>query len=426
MRKISILLGLILLTSTLFCISTYGTQTDDSQTITIDDLAGYEQLLGGGQSQEELKKEYEKNLKDISDYYDSYTRPDTVRAKVIQAGKEQIEYKSDNYYGVYEEKYQEMKIRILEGQFKDKEIDTRYMLSSDSLGNIKIPKIAVGNVVPVVITPNDSGTEVASADIISTDISVERIGWIIVLVVLTLILLFIYTDIKKLSMIIPIIVFVDLIFVVMMPLVLKGVSSILIASAIAIIMIFLNSTLRVGLNKINIVATIGAVLAASVTLLLTLSFGGLLKFSGSTIEAAQLAEIITKRNINLYELSISMIILASSIVCSDVACKVAKKIHEEKKDAQMLSRILSDSKGIIASRLNIIAVLIISFTLPKYLLLLLFKYSTYDILNSEILFTDITRALLLMIALIISVPLTTIIGRLLYKKEEISQINVQE
>jgi uncharacterized membrane protein len=428
MKRISIFVGLIIIfilafNATVFCTET---TTENSQVVPIENLDDLGQITEGGQTQAELKQQFESNIKDLSSSYDKYQREGTVRAKVLKAGEVKSIYESDYYYGVYEAKFQEITIEILNGKFKGKQIDSQYILTADVLGNIKIPAIKPGDVISVGLTLNDAGTDIASAELLSLDVSVERMWWALILIILILVLLFIYTDLKKFAMLIPIIVFIDLVFLVMIPLVIKGISPILLSVIIALITIFINSTLRVGLNKKNIIASLGAVFGVIATLLLALAFGSLLKFSGNVLEASQLAENSVKRNINLYELSISLIVLASSIICSDAACKLSKKIHEEKKDKQLISRVLLDSKKMIASRLNIIAILILTFTVPKWLLLSLYKYSAYEFLNSEIILTDLVRASMLIFALIITVPLTTIIGRLLYKNEEISEINVQE
>ncbi len=203
---------------------------------------------------------------------------------------------------------------------------------------------------------------------------------------------------------------------VLFPSIIHGFSPVLMSIGVASLMIILGSYITHGFNKVTTSAVIGMVLTIICTgLLAYISIHGA-KLTGFSSDESLSLNIDTNGSIDLAGLLLGGIIIGLLGVLYDAAIGQAVAVDELHKIGPHLSknvifkRALRMGREHIGALVNILAIAYVGASLP---LLLLFYQSGADFsltVNSEIFATEIIRAMVGSIGLILAVPVTTAIA----------------
>lgn len=200
------------------------------------------------------------------------------------------------------------------------------------------------------------------------------------------------------------------------PGILQGFSPVLMSIGVASVMIILGSYITHGFNKVTTSAVIGMVATIIVTgLLAYVSINGA-KLTGFSTEESVYLNMDTNGSINFAGLLLGGIIIGLLGVLYDAAIGQAVAVDELHQVGPHLSRTVIFRRALrigrehIGALVNILAIAYVGASLP---LLLLFYQSGADFsmtINGEIFATEIVRAMVGSIGLILAVPVTTIVA----------------
>lgn len=369
----------------------YSSGEKDDGAIYLDSYEDYIKALGNVDEQQVYKEEYLSNLANTVMNYDLTQRTDVVKARVLSVDAKKEYYSYDNY-GVSKISYQPINVQVMEGKHKGETYDVSYILTADSYENLKVKQLKANQKINVII--NESGDE-SYAYATTVDSAVNRVPVTITLILITLALIIIYLGKFGFKILPQMILLADMILLVFVPELFAGRSLLWLTIVTALLYIIVESIIKVGLNSKTVAAifsTIAVTIALTVLLVVVSNFAN---FSGITYEILNMLETFPKGTIDFYMLYLSSFILLCVIVTSNISC-MAINANGDKKQI----------KENIAEKLPLFIGILFVSIIPKYLYLLISKYTYNEIINSEMLLTDIYKMLFLIIAMVVTVQIT--------------------
>lgn len=401
--------------------------TTDDNTIYLDDYSQYQALISGMDQQEENRKAYEEKVKEDIEEYESASRTKVYKAKVVEAGEKEVDYSTYGYYGYYyKTSYQPLKIELLEEPYKGEQIDDfNYILTCDSYENIKLPMVKKGDVINVVVTQMEDGELYAAPA--SYDAPAVRWQWVIFLMILTIIIMLIYAGKHGAKALIIFVLFADLMIIVGANSVISGVNIAFLIAVISMLTALVYAVLKLGNRAEAYVAILSSLIVTFVIALLILGFDSISKLCGITYEATYLMEYIMPRltstgeivqTVDFHAFSIGITSLVAFAVSIVVSCEVVKVYEKNKNSRNALQDTADEIKEYLADKMMLVGMILLVLIVPKYLILLANKYSFAEIINSEILISEISRALFAVIAIALTAPITALLSRFVAEGEE--------
>lgn len=357
----------------------------------------------------------QENLDIDTEDYIQESEPLYVKAKVLEACKPYIEEVS-----TYQIKYQDVKVEIKEGDFKGEILDAKYTVSYDLEGKIEGYPLDEGNVVEIEV-PLINGEINLAGEIIVHDI--DRSGYIIILFVLFLLIILIVGKIQGLKAIIAFIITMLAIFFFMLPQIINGHNAIFITILTSVIVIIVSFVIISGLQKKSIAAMIGTSGGIICAGIVALIFGVLAKLSGGQEEAMYLSMNSQNIPFNFKDLLFSGIVIASLGAAMDVGMSIASALDELKqKNPNMVAKDLFKSgmnigADVIGTMTNTLILAYVGGAINTVLLFMVNNVPLDEILNIEMIATDVISALAASVGVIFSVPITAMAYAILNNKK---------
>ena len=406
MKKfLSVLFTFILVFSSVNCFATdvdsdsgdhLHTWYDDysGDTEYLEDYSDYEDLINSMDEQEYYKSSYEQMITETVENYNNATREKLYKAKVLEATEPETYY--GYYQYLYKSVYQVLKIEILDG-------------------------------INVSVTEDDSGTVYAYSS--SIDSPVVRWGWIAALIVLALILVCIYVGKPGMKMLVPILLVVDLIIMVVVPLMFSGTNMMLLLGVVVLLSTITICVLNLGIRAKTFVAILATLIMTFVLVLAMYGFDNLAYMSGITYEITSFVESILPRVINsevetamdLHAMNIVMTALMAFFAFAPIVCKTIDVYDKKKNEEKSVLNTVEEMKEFVADKIATIVPILFTLVIPKYMILIINKCSLNEIINSEVLGSDIVRILFILITIAIAAPLTAGAGKLLIDDDDTSK-----
>ncbi|MDQ2933098.1 MAG: YibE/F family protein [bacterium] len=216
----------------------------------------------------------------------------------------------------------------------------------------------------------------------------------------------------------------------LLPSVLNGFSPVLVSMGVSSLIIILGSYITHGFNRSTSSAVIGMVITIIFTGILayaSIHFG---RLSGFATEEAVYLNLNTKGTIDFAGLLLGGMLIGLLGVLYDAAIGQAVTVDELRQVGPHLTRSIIFRRALrvgrehIGALVNTLAIAYVGASLPLLLLLYNSGVGTQVLVNQEIFATEILRAMVGSIGLIITVPITTLIAVLmLVKKPDISTVN---
>lgn len=330
-------------------------------------------------------------------------------AQVTEVAKEEL--KADQYIEKVELGYQNVKIKMLEGPYKGKEYDIINNISR--LYNFKVAK---GTKVVACMYFNEGKLN----DIAIT--SYKRSHVLITLMALFVIITILVGGFKGVKSILALIFTLICVIFLMMPLMIRGVNPILSAILIAIISISITMTLVSGINKKTLAAITGTFIGVIVAGIIAYGFGKWAHLSGITMEDSESIMYIAETT----GLKVSGILFAGILVASlgavmDVAMSISSSIFEiydvnEKMTLKELFKSgMNIGRDIIGTMTNTLVLAFAGGSITTMILLYSANMWTTQLINLDILGTEVIQSLAGTIGIILTVPITAIISAYLCK-----------
>ena len=314
-----------------------------------------------------------------------------------------------------EGEYQNVKLKIISGKYKNKIIDVENNLSSNFAYDIIVKD---GDKVVVSIEEIEDG----NVDVFITDYM--RQHYIFYLTILFILLIIIIGKKKGLKSVLTLIITIFAIMKILIPMILKGANpipiTILISIAITVLTIFVVG----GINSKSISAILGTSGGVLIAGLIAYFVGSNVKLTGlSSEEAMMLAYIPQEVNFDFRSLLFSGIILGSLGAVMDVGMSISSAIEEiynansniTRKD--LFTSGMNVGKDIMGTMTNTLILAYTGSSIPILLLFMAYETSMIKILNLDIIATEVIRSLAGSIGLVLTIPLTAFIASVLIKKD---------
>jgi len=207
-----------------------------------------------------------------------------------------------------------------------------------------------------------------------------------------------------------------MIYWLVLPMISGGSNPIFVVLIFSIIAIPITFYLSHGVNRKTNVAVVGTFISLVITVVLSAIFVNWAKLTGFTTDEASFLQILKGGSFNMSGLLLAGIIIGMLGVLDDVTVSQASVVFQLKNAnkrmnfTELYKRSMDVGKDHIASMINTLVLVYAGASLP---LLLLFTDSSHtfaQVINYEIIASEVIRTLIGSIGLVLAVPVTTFIA----------------
>lgn len=308
---------------------------------------------------------------------------------------------------------QVVKVKILNGKYKDKEFIIENNLSGNPAFDINVKK---GDDVLLGIeeTPGEAVL------IYITDFVRDK--YIFMLILIFIFLLVLIGGIKGVKSVITLSITAFIILGFMLPLILKGFNPIWVTILSATIITVITFFVIAGINIKSISAIVGTVGGVVFAGVLAYIVGSLVKLTGlSSEEASMLMYIPQQTTFDYRGLLFSGIIIGTLGAVMDIGMSISsamyelRTIHPDITPKELYKSGLNIGKDVMGTMSNTLILAYTGSSLQLLLLFLAYETSLLDIINLDLIATEFVRALVGSIGLIIAIPITALSTGLILK-----------
>ena len=314
-------------------------------------------------------------------------------------------------------RYQHLKIEILDGNHKGETMTIRHTIERIMPGYYIFK---TGDKLLIRATEESNGK-------IETVKIQEKVRdtQVYLIVGLFVVLLLLIGGFNGLKTLISLIIAVAMIFFGYIPLIIRGVNPILASLGISIPVVIITLLIISGRNIKTLVAIIGTSLGVVISGVLAFVFGNFANLTGLADDSSiSLAYIPQFRNLDYKGILFGTILIGAIGAIMDVAISIASALYEINdldKNISKKNMIISGmniGKDMMGSMSNTLILAYVGTTLHLIILFIVYKIRFIEIINLDSIATEIIRAMAGSIGLIITIPMTVIIGTAIYKKKK--------
>ena len=313
-------------------------------------------------------------------------------------------------------RYQHLKIEILDGNHKGETMTIRHTIERIMPGYYIFK---AGDKLLIRATEDNGKIETVKIQEKVRDTQVYLIVGLFVA------LLLIIGGIKGLKTLVSLVIAVAMIFFGYIPLIIKGVSPILASLGISIPVVIITLIIISGKNIKTFVAIIGTSLGVIISGILAFIFGNFAHLTGLADDSSiSLAYIPQFRNLDYKGILFGTILIGAIGAIMDVAISIASALYEINdldKNISKKNMIISGmniGKDMMGSMSNTLILAYVGTTLHLIILFIVYRIRFTEIINLDSIATEIIRAMAGSIGLIITIPVTVVIGTAIYKKKK--------
>ena len=208
-------------------------------------------------------------------------------------------------------------------------------------------------------------------------------------------------------------------------LLIKGINPILASLGISIPVVIITLIIISGKNIKTLVAIIGTSLGVIISGILAFVFGNFAHLTGLADDSSiSLAYIPQFRNLDYKGILFGTILIGAIGAIMDVAISIASALYEINELDSNISKknmIISGmniGKDMMGSMSNTLILAYVGTTLHLIVLFIVYRIRFVEIINLDSIATEIIRAMAGSIGLIITIPVTVVIGTAIYKKKK--------
>ena len=379
-------------------------ESDEDYEKVLNEVQGSNVNSEASSDDEQLKEYYEQYQDYIKDYYNSYERPQVNSAKVIEAEESKETYEIVDYYSVAKYLIQNIKVELLDGEYKGSQISIEYVRTGDSMDNIHFAPLKVGDTIFVQVDKDESGELVAN--VTNTWSFVSRSGMIIVFAVIAFLLLIIYGGKKGINSGLISIIAIVFSIVIISNSAYMGFGVIGTGILFILCLILTISMAYLGLTKTTLKAICVSVVMTLFAFVLVWFMSLITRTVGVTFEIAAIAENIILHNINFEHLYYVITLAIASAFITNATCSAIRRIDRE--CPEEFEEKIYACKDVIISNVVLCVVTMIVLYIPNHLLLINNKFTMTEQLNSETFVAEAIRMISTVICIVMTIPCVSI------------------
>ena len=333
--------------------------------------------------------------------------------KLISEEKQEIEGGPISTLQIFE-------VNITNGPFKGETIEVSNLLEEDSVYNIEVNE---GDRIFVILEV-DQEANIVNAYATGT----IKDNYLVIITVLFTVLLIIIGKFKGLRAFIALAITAVAVVKILLPLILKGYNPIVISVMIGLGVTIVTLLIISGINRKSLSTIIGTSSGILIGGTLALIFGNLSNLTGlSSEEARMLAYIPQDIDFDYRGILFSGIILASLGAVMDVSMSISSSMFEiAKADPTirkngLISAGMNVGRDIIGTMSNTLILVYIGSSVPLMLLLLAYEIPFIEIINKDLIASEIIRALSGSMGLILAIPITVFVSAGMFNRKYISR-----
>ncbi len=203
---------------------------------------------------------------------------------------------------------------------------------------------------------------------------------------------------------------------ILIPLILKGVNPELPTILICIILLTINFLIVSGFNKKSFSAILGTTLGLSTSAILLFISGNILRITGINDEDVQtLSTIVIGSTLNFKGIFFTCVMLGSLGAIMDIGITISSTMYEIKNnnpsisEKELIKSGMNVGKDIMGTMTNTLILAYIGSSLIVLLILLSYNMSFIEIINQDIVASEVLKALIGGISIILTIPCTVFI-----------------
>ncbi|MET3617273.1 putative membrane protein [Peptoniphilus olsenii] len=312
-------------------------------------------------------------------------------------------------------RYQHLKIKILNGNYKNEELIIKHTIERIMPGNYIFKP---GDRLLLRVTEKN-----AKIDTVKIEEKV-RDTQVIIITILFITLLILFGKLSGLKTLLSLVLTLGLIFGVYIPLILKRFNPLLTSVFISIISVVVALLIIMGKNLKTKVAIIGTICGIICSAILSVIFGKFTKLTGFTNESAiSLFYIPHFRDMNFQGILYGTILIGAVGAIMDIATSISTSLYELKNINKDISKKelfksgINIGKDILGSMSNTLILAYVGSTLHMIILFIVYKIQIIEIINLDEVASEIVRSVAGSIALLLTIPFTVIVGANLFSKK---------
>ncbi|EGY80002.1 YibE/F family protein [Peptoniphilus indolicus] len=313
-------------------------------------------------------------------------------------------------------RYQHLKVKFLNGKYKGEELTIKHTIEKIMPGNYIFK---VGDKLLLRVTEEDS--------VIDTVKIQEKVRdkQVFMIVGLFIILLCVFGGISGVKTLLSLIFTLSMIFAVYIPLILRGYPPLLTSIIISIVAIIGTLFIIAGKSSKTTISIIGTSIGVICAGILAVIFGKYAALTGLAEDSAiSLAYIPQYRNMNYEGILFGTILIGAIGAIMDVAISIAsalyelKSINNEISKNEMIKSGMNIGKDMLGSMSNTLILAYVGSTLHLIILFIVYRIRMTEIINLDSIATEIIRAMAGSIGLLLTIPVTVIIGANYYCRKK--------
>lgn len=302
--------------------------------------------------------------------------------------------------------YQQIKIKILTGKYTDEEFNIRNPMSRTYNVHTK-----PGD--KIIISIEEEKSEIKSISVFNY----KKEHAVYILVALFFVVLLVFGGMKGLKSFISLVFTGVLIIFFMIPLFFKGYSPIPLTILTVAITTIVTIVMVDGINKKTIAAIAGTILGVIIAGLISYISSRLANLSGLTMnEAEELMYIAGVKDLKVRGLMFSAILIAALGAIMDVAMSIASSTFEIHKTnpkisfKNLLASGLNIGRDIMGTMSNTLILAFIGSSLNIIILLMAYEMPYTQLINLDLIVTEVVQSVSGSIGIILTVPITAMIS----------------
>lgn len=343
---------------------------------------------------------------------------ESYKAEVVHAGEI---YNTD----IDKTKYQDVIVKIKEKEYKNQEFKAVYTVQVEN--GILQKVLSSGDTVFVLLNKGEDGKITATIE------DLYRIPYLVVVVFIFFLLVIVIGGKQGIKTLISLIITTLSIFYILIPMIIKGHSAIWSSVLICTIISIITFIIIAGFKRKTLVAVLGTTVGVVISGVIAIIVGKLGSITGlGDCEAQTLIYVAKDMSIDLNGLLFAGILIATVGASMDIAMSISSAMTELAQKVKNISvreliksgmNIGKDAMGTMA---NTLIFAYVGESLMLIILLVLNGSSLINIINSDIIATEVLRGLCGTIGMISAIPITTFIFGALHKLFPVKRDIVEE
>ena len=312
---------------------------------------------------------------------------------------------------------QNLVVKVLSGNKKDKEYNATYTVNSKEDSNFKFDVLKKGDKVYLTIDERMEEPVVYVS-------GVQRHTSLIVLATIFLLSILLVGGKQGLKTIFSLVITIVIVFFWALPRIINGASPLFIAIVISSVITIITYLIISGFNKKTLASILGTVGGLLLAAFIVLIFGKFARLSGLNEESMYLAFLPQGTKFDLVEIIFAGIIIGALGACMDISMSIASALEEIKKENPNAGRGtlfragMNIGKDVMGTNTNTLILAYVGSALTILILYMAYGMSFAEIANVEIVSEAIIRSLAGSIGIIGVIPLTAFVSSLLYASKE--------